>query len=170
MSDDEDSWANARPNAKAAALGASKDLLRKARAVNPELASQGSTTELFDKVQAARAVSSGSEAAKAGAKPTAKSAATKQAPAHGDFFSGFYAHKERFVEERERLLQEKARIDGALQTLAPEACDALIDLLLSTDPSIANPQTQDILQREQSFLGQIGFSHRKVVDRRLQKK
>ncbi|MCC6811383.1 MAG: hypothetical protein IT381_28395 [Deltaproteobacteria bacterium] len=158
MSDDEDGWAKAQPGAKGSGLGMSKDLLRKARAVNPDLAAQGSTTELFDKVQTAK---SSPAAAK-------KPAAAARAP--GDFFSTFYDQKERYETTRARLLEEKARVDRELAALAPDTCHAIVELVLASDPSIANPQTQEILQREQAFLAQVGFSHRKVVDRRLQKK
>ena len=52
MSDeDEDAW-GAELNGKVApSVGSSKDVLRKARALNPALAAQGSTTELFSKVK-----------------------------------------------------------------------------------------------------------------------
>src|SRR4029079_15725638 len=71
MSDDdnEEAWGNRDENADAT-VGPSKSLLRKARALNPQLAAQGSTTELLTKMKGAQsAAQQGAAAVPAAGRP-----------------------------------------------------------------------------------------------------
>ncbi|MCC6806047.1 MAG: hypothetical protein IT381_01375 [Deltaproteobacteria bacterium] len=168
MANDKKGWRSGRSGAKDGAVEASKDLLRKARAVNPSLAEQGSTTELFMNVQAAKAKPAASTTKPAATKGGGQAAAPSASASGGDFFTAFYARKQHHQDERERLTQELARVDRELATLGPSTAEALVELLLAADPGVANPQTLEILQREKAFLDRVGFSQRQLVERRLQ--
>ncbi len=164
MSADDDDWGAELDGKAAPSVGASKDVLRKARALNPALAAQGSTTELFNKVKQASASAPGTGAAtKGGGEGGSLLRST-------DFATAFYEGQAKFRDEKKAVQQEIAELQKRLGDLAPKALDRLLDLIIQIDPNMMSPQTQEILKTETVYLNEIGFSVRRVIDRKMKKK
>lgn len=158
--DEEDAWGaelegKAQPN-----VGASKDVLRKARQLNPALAAQGSTTELFSKIKEGQATSAA----------PATGATGGVLRATQDFATAFFEGKQKFQDDKKRIQAEIVKLQKQQQELAPRALDRLIDIIISIDPNMMSPQTQEILKTETTHLNEIGFSIRRVIDRKMKKK
>ena len=155
--DEEDAWGDAIDDASAPS-NVTKDVMRKARQLNPALAAQGSTTELFSKIKG------GSPASAPAGGPTGGMLGKQ------DFAAGFYAMQERYKEDRKRIQAEIAKLQKALADTAPKTLEKLIELVIDVDPNMTSPQTQEIFKSEIAFLNEVGFSVRKVIDRKMKKK
>ena len=165
--DEEDAWGSeldgkAQPN-----VGASKDVLRKARQLNPALAAQGSTTELFSKIKGTEQAASASANPSAGAASAGGGSLLRGSQ---DFATAFYDGQKKFKDEKKRIQDEIVKLQKQLQELGPRALDKLIDLIIDIDPNMMSPQTQEILKTETAHLNEIGFSVRRVIDRKMKKK
>ncbi|MCC6806642.1 MAG: hypothetical protein IT381_04405 [Deltaproteobacteria bacterium] len=157
--DDEEAWGGQIEDNDAPAAGVSKEILRKARQVNPQLASQGSTTELFTKMKDAQAQGPvDKKAAAAGPAPTA------------DFDAIFEGAKTSYKENRQRIEGEIARLQKEHAQVPQVTLETIMDALIAIDPNMTSPQTQEILKSEAAFLTLIGFSVRKVMDRKKAKR
>ena len=159
MADDEDAWGAELEEDAGAAAGVNKDILRKARALNPALAQQGSTTELFAKIKG------GQSGAAAGAKP-----AGGILKGNVDFATAFYETQTKTKEEKKKIQEEIAKLQKQLAEINPRTLDRIVDLVISIDANMVSPQTQEILKTEAQFLNEIGFTVRKVIDKKMKKK
>src|SRR5688572_22980310 len=97
--DDMDAWGSELDEGKSESAGVSKDVLRKARALNPALAAQGSTTELFSKVKGAE--NKGTPAA--GGKPSSGASTGGSLIGGQDFATAFYDGQQRYAAEKKRI-------------------------------------------------------------------
>jgi hypothetical protein len=154
--DDEEAWGDQIDDADAPSAGTSKEIFRKARSLNPQLAAQGSTTELFNKM-------------KQGAAQKASAAANPAGP-QVDLDELFERTKAGFVEARKKIEAEIARLQKEHAQIPISTLDTIMDALIEIDPNMTSPQTQEILKSEAQFLNQIGFTVRKVMDRKKVKR
>jgi hypothetical protein len=158
MADDEDAWGSELEEDTGAG-GVNKDILRKARALNPALAQQGSTTELFSKIKGG-----------AGTPASAPAAGGGILKGNVDFATAFYETQGKCKEERKKLQDEITKLQKQLAEINPRTLDRVVDLIISIDANMVSPQTQEILKTETQFLNEIGFTVRKVIDKKMKKK
>ncbi|MCC6809572.1 MAG: hypothetical protein IT381_19235 [Deltaproteobacteria bacterium] len=148
-------WATKLKGGQSAPSGATKDLMRRARQINPALAAKGSTTELFNEMKSAESAPS---PAKAKGAPTA------------DLVTELDALQRWHRDEKNRIGHEIEALQRQAQQVTPAALEKLMDLILAIDPNMTSPQTQEMLRAQAPFLAEIGFSVRKLIDRKLKKK
>lgn len=160
-SDDDaaDEWGAALDGREAPAIGVNEDMLRKAIALNPSIKGGKDTTDIVQqltKAQAARTV----------AAPSAEPAKAKPR----DIVEFFLQAKEKYDADKKRIVEEKKKLEAEERALAPKVVDRMVEVMLELDPNMTSPQTQEILKMQAPFLATIGFSARKVIERKMQKK
>jgi hypothetical protein len=161
MADDEDDdevWGAEISGGAAPKAGVTKDTMRKARRLNPELAKQGSTTELLNMVKGGQSASSQSGAAKASGN------------LGGELGSALNKIEEQHKDERKRAQEEIAKLQKLVAELGPKSLERVLELIMRLDPNLTSPLTQELLKSKATFLNDIGFSVRKVLDRQLNAK
>lgn len=158
--DDDDAWGAQIEDKAAPSSGVSKDVLRKARQLNPQLAAQGSTTELFSKMKGAQPGAPADSAARVQGGVIAKT----------DFAGAFYLAQTKYKEDRKRVQDEIAKLQKQLAETAPKTLERIVDLVIEVDPNMTSPQTQEILKTETPFLNEIGFTVRKVIDKKMKRR
>ncbi len=161
--DDEDAWASELDGKQQPSVGVSKDVLRKARALNPSLAAQGSTTEIFQQMKSAK----GSAAPSASQVKTTIGSGVIQ---RVDFAAAFYQLQQKYKEDRKKVQEEISKLQKQLAEFGPKTLEKLVDLVIEVDPNLTSPQTHEILKSEAPFLNEVGFAVRKVIDKKMKKK
>lgn len=163
MSDDED-WGDSMPDAKKSGAGMTKSVIQRARALNPQLAAQGSTTELFNKMTDKEPPA---KPAAAQAQAQRPAAAVNEGP---DILGGFTQLQKEHDKQRQKLDEAIAKLQAERNALPNKTFDSLVKLIEAADPNMTSPQTKELLRTEAKFLESIGFSIRKVIERRRQGK
>lgn len=159
-SDDEaDEWGKALDGREAPAIGANEDMLRKALAVNPALKQGKKTTDILQDIKAAQSART----------VAAPAAADAQKPKAKDIVEFFLQAKERYEADKKRLIAERHKIEAEEKALAPKLVERMIEVMLELDPNMTSPQTQEMLKMEAQFLAMVGFSARKVIERKMKK-
>lgn len=144
----------------APAVGVNKEMLRKALKLNPAMRDNANTADvmkILEKASAQRTV----------AQPQAEQGA--KAPPR-DLVSGLVQYKDRHVEEKKRLQAELAAIQKQIAELSPRTLDRVMELFLAIDPNMTSVTTQEMLKMEGQFLNEIGFSPKKLIERKLKKR
>jgi hypothetical protein len=153
-------WEQTLPQNAAAGPALNKDILRKVHALNPALASQGSTDELLSML-------AGSAAPPQPAQQSLRPAPPKEAPP--DFLPAYQALRQQHAKELARLDAQIAALQAEKQALPAKTLDRLMPLLVAADPNLTSPQTKEILRSDARFLDGLGFSVRKMIEHRSRK-
>lgn len=155
-------WDDAFGEAEAPKIGANRELLRKALALNPGLRDQGmSSTKALDELVAATV-----------GKSTAKAGGKQPAPASGPrtLTETVRDLKRELEEAKKAIAQERAALDQRERALKPAICERFIDAVLAIDPNMTSPKTAFLLNQEKVFLDGVGFNTQKLVERESRKK
>jgi hypothetical protein len=157
MSTDDDEWGDSLSDKATPGLGLTKDLMSRARSLNPDLAKQGSTTELFDRVK------SGQEIASSGKGPAVSAKGR-------DLTSAILQQRQSYVEEKKRIETEIKNLQKALAEVAPKTLDRVLDIIVDLDPNMTALPTQEIVKSEASFFSEIGFSARRLIEKKAKRR
>jgi hypothetical protein len=155
MTDDKDldAWGEGLAENNAPAIGANKELIRKAMQLNPALRNAAMTsTEVLNQL--------------AGAKPAAVPAV-----AAARSLTDVVADLRKEREERKRAIAaQRAQLEKEERELDPLLCERFIDAVLAVDPHMTSLKTAHIMQQEKALLDAIGFSAQKLVAREAKKR
>ena len=157
--DSADEWGSTLDGREAPAIGVNEDMLRKAIALNPSIKQGKDTVDIMKELSAA-------QASRTVAQPQQE--APKAKPK--DIVEFVLSAKEKYESERKRITAEKQKLDQEEKQLAPKLVERMIDVMLELDPNMTSPQTQEMLKMQAGFFNVIGFSARKVIERKMQKK
>ena len=156
--DDADAWGAELDGKDAPAVGVNREMLRKALSLNPALKKHATTNDIMNQLDAAQAQ---------------RTVATPDEPrstAPTDLVEGLTTIRQRTQEDRKRLKEDIAKLQAQEKSLLPRALDRVIDMIIALDPNMTSVQTTELLKMEAVFLNEIGFSPRKVIDKKMQKK
>lgn len=156
--DDLDAWGSELDGKATPQVGMTRDVMHQARMLNPNLASQGSTTELLNKVKGAQPAPVAAQAPKVG---------LSQQP---DLAGGLLQVQARYKESKARLQQEIAALQAQLKDVPSKALEQVVNLVIDIDPNMVSPQTHELFKSETAFLNEIGFTVRKVIDKKTKKR
>ena len=165
MADDDDinAWDDTLEEKQAPQIGANKEMLRKAMALNPALRAEGiDSTMLLDRLQAAK---SGKPL------PTAAKPAAGAPAAPGRTLTDVVRELKAELDAKSRAIAaERAALDQREKALRPELCTRFIDAVLAVDPNMTSPKTAYLVTHEKAFLDAVGFTPQKLVERESRKK
>ncbi|MCC6806351.1 MAG: hypothetical protein IT381_02915 [Deltaproteobacteria bacterium] len=161
--DDLDAWDDAMGEAEAPKIGANKELLRKAMALNPALRNGAvDSTVLLDQLQQAK-----SGQAVKGAPGQKGQAVPNDARSLTEVVREL---KQELEEKKKAIAAERAALDQRERELRPALCDRFIDAVLDIDPNMTSPKTAYLLKQEKPFLDNVGFNTQKLVERESKKR
>lgn len=160
MGKDEDmnAWDDALDDSKAPQVGASKEMLRKALALNPAMRKLvPDSTVLLERIESAK---------RGKPMPTEAAAIVPSASAAPNNLTDVLRLLRSDLDEQKKAIAaERALLDQREKALLPALCDRMIDAVLAIDPNMTSPKTAFILKQEKPFLDAIGFSTQKLVER-----
>ena len=121
--------------------------------MNPAMRAQG--------VNTAWVVSQSQDAqhtAQKGEKPAAQKTAEAAKPASGDIYQLIEAHEKRLLEDEARIDLELRKLQEAKLQSKQRVLSDLMAMLLSKDPELLSPFTQQALVDKKAALDRLGFS------------
>lgn len=155
---DADAWGAELDGKDAPSVGVNREMLRKALALNPSLKKHATTNDIMNQLDAAQS------------QRTVAQPDEPRSTAPTDLVEGLTTIRARTQEDRKRLKEEIAKLQAQEKTLLPRALDRVIDMIIAIDPNMVSVQTTELLKMEAVFLNEIGFTPRKVIDKKMQKK
>ena len=121
--------------------------------MNPAMRAQGvNTAWVVSQSQDAQ------HAAQKGEKPAAQKTAEAAKPASGDIYQLIEAHEKRLLEDEARIDLELRKLQEAKLQSKQRVLSDLMAMLLSKDPELLSPFTQQALVDKKAALDRLGFS------------
>lgn len=158
-SDAADEWGAQLDGKDAPAVGLNREMLRKALSLNPALKKHNTTTDIMEQLEKA----SSERKVVQSEEPSERRVVT-------DLVEGMVQVRDRYLDDKKRLRAEIAKLQAQEKELAPKALDRVLDMILQIDPNMTSVQTTTMLDMEKTFLNEVGFTPRKVIEKKLKKR